>query len=100
MARQNLKMFCSEIQKTYGPTYLQETNEEDLELILRENAEIGFPGFLGSLVGGELFWELDLELVTKVFFSADIPKILDEILGQSVVNGRRLHFNHANLLVT
>jgi hypothetical protein len=48
-ARQNLEMFCLSIREVYGRNYLQNPNEDNLSLILRENAGRGFPGCLAIL---------------------------------------------------
>ncbi|XP_026383444.1 uncharacterized protein LOC113278938 [Papaver somniferum] len=44
-----LKIFCHTICMTFGERYLREPTPEDVERLLAENAERGFPGMLGSV---------------------------------------------------
>jgi hypothetical protein len=48
-ARQTLKNFTSSIIHIYPARYLRKPTNEDLNLILKENAAQGFPGCLGSV---------------------------------------------------
>lgn len=47
--RNALRHFCKAIIRLYGEEYLRSPTNEDVERILRENSERGFPGMLGSL---------------------------------------------------
>ncbi|XP_026433079.1 uncharacterized protein LOC113330489 [Papaver somniferum] len=44
-----LKGFCHTICMTFGERYLREPTPEDVQRLLAENAERGFPGMLGSV---------------------------------------------------
>jgi len=44
-----LKTFCSSTIRIFGPEYLRKPTEADLQALLAENAERGFPGMIGSL---------------------------------------------------
>ncbi|XP_026410590.1 uncharacterized protein LOC113305804 [Papaver somniferum] len=44
-----LKRFCHTICMTFGERYLREPTPEDVQRLLAENAERGFPGMLGSI---------------------------------------------------
>jgi hypothetical protein len=56
-ARQTLKNFTSSVIHIYAARYLRKPTNEDLKLILEENAARGFPGCLGSLDCMHVGWK-------------------------------------------
>lgn len=49
LAFDSLKHFCAAVIEIYGNTYLRTPNSEDVQRLMKENEQRGFPGMLGSL---------------------------------------------------
>ncbi|CAN0918824.1 hypothetical protein LINGRAHAP2_LOCUS31106 [Linum grandiflorum] len=49
MGLETLRRFCSAIVHVYGPEYLREPTREDLDKLLRKDAQSEFPGMIGSI---------------------------------------------------
>lgn len=46
---ETMEHFCANVVRIFGPEYLRQPNEDDLNTLLAENAARGFPGMIGSL---------------------------------------------------
>eukprot|EP00294_Goniomonas_avonlea_P008603 CAMPEP_0114549320 /NCGR_PEP_ID=MMETSP0114-20121206/5464_1 /TAXON_ID=31324 /ORGANISM="Goniomonas sp, Strain m" /LENGTH=437 /DNA_ID=CAMNT_0001733993 /DNA_START=24 /DNA_END=1337 /DNA_ORIENTATION=+ len=54
---QTLRKFCVAVLQVFGPEFLRGPNEEELCVLLEENASRGFPGCIGSLDCSHWDWK-------------------------------------------